>query len=513
MRGGVKRAACLALALLLGGTVLACGDSPPPVQEDLPWYETDDSGQEQPEEPGSFALAYHRGQTLDPILCDDGAQAQLASLLYEPLFLLDRSFTPRPWLCESYSVSEDGLTYLLTIRGGVTFSDGSSLTADDVAASLRRAMASPRFAAQLAELRSVSVTGEGQVRLTLQRPNAGLPALLEIPVVKDGTETDAVPVGTGPYLYITDGSSVYLSANSGWWRGETLPLERLELVEAKDTETVRHLFTSRAVQLLATDLTGDSATLTGRLDCVDAPTTVMHFLGLNPAQELLSSAAVRRCLSAGIDRETLVEGYLSGHGAAAAFPLPPSAADYPASLAEPYSYEAFTAAAAEAGLTDGAVTGTLRLLVNEESAYKVSMAQAIARSLTAFGLSVTVETLPWETYLAALAAGEFDLYYGEVKLGADWDVSALIGTGGALNYGGWSSQETDALLAGCRTSADHTAALHALCAHLAEEMPLIPICFKSLSVLTHSGTVENLRPTASHVFDGIWEWTFAGQEK
>ncbi len=511
MRDPVKKAALLLLALALAGALTACGDNASPVQEDPPWYEMDDSQGDAASGEGltSFALAYHRGQTLDPLLCDEGAQAQLASLLYEPLFLLDESFTPQPWLCESYTVSEDGLTYTLTIRQNVSFSDGSSLSAADAAASLRRAMGAPRYAARLSDIQSVSATGAGQVRITLRAANSGLTALLDIPVVKEGTESDAVPVGTGPYLYITDGSSVYLTANSSWWRGETLPLERIELVEAKDAETVQHLFTSRSIHLYATDLTGDSATLTGKLDCVDTPATVMHFLGINTGNELLADSALRRALSAGISRSTLVEGYLSGHGEAAEFPLPPSAADYPEGLAKSYSYESFANAAAQAGLSDGTVSGNLRLLVNEESSYKVSMANAVAQSLTAFGLTVTVETLPWEDYLSALERGDFDLYYGEVRLGADWDVSALIGAGGALNYGGWYSEETERLLSACDTASDRSAALYALYEHLQAEMPMIPICFKSLSVLTHSGTVENLHPTAANVFYRLWDWEVA----
>lgn len=51
---------------------------------------------------------------------------------------------------------------------------------------------------------------------------------------------------------------------------------------------------------------------------------------------------------------------------------------------------------------------------------------------------MTVTALPWADYTAALAAGSFDLYYGEVRLTADWNLAPLLATGGRLNYGGWS---------------------------------------------------------------------------
>ena len=484
----------------------ACSGGASDLEEETPWYSMTED-EDQPEQEGltQFALAYHEGQTLDPILCEDGVQFQLASLLYEPLFMLDESYTPQPWLCDTYSCSDDGLTYTLHIRQSVMFWDGSDLRASDVAQSLRRAMNSQRYGARLSHVRSVTVSGE-DVIVQLSRANRAFPALLDIPIIKQGTEENAVPVGTGPYLYITDGDDVYLAVNDNWWNEETMPLERIELVEAKDGDTVRYLFTSHAIQLFATDLTGDSATLTGSLDCVDTSTTVMQYLGIRTGDGLLANSAVRRALDAGIQRSNLVEGYLSGHGDAARFPISPVAADYPSDLDQPYNYELFVQQLSAAGISAEAPGQALRLLVNSESSYKVSIATSIAETMTAAGLPITVESLPWEEYLAALASGNFDLYYGEIKLTADWDVSALIGTGGSLNYGGWSSTETDTLLATCRSSENRESALYELCSHLSQEMPIIPICFKSESVLTHSGTVANLTPTASNVFFHMWEW-------
>ena len=500
--------------LLLAALTLfltACGGGEALMEEEEPWYtleeeEPGDSG----EEAGgltTFALAWHQDQTLDPVTCADGVQSDVASLLYEPLFALDETFQAQYCLCDSYTVSEDGLLWTLHIRAGVTFSDGTELSAGDAAACLRRAMESPRYAARLSGIQTVigdSRAGEVTVRLT--RPNAALPALLNIPVVKSGTEEELVPVGTGPYLYITDGSETYLAANNSWWQGDGQPVERIELVDAKDDDTVRYLFTSKEIHLYAADLTGDSVTLTGRLDCVDVPTTTMQYLGVNTGGEELAEAALRRAISAGIDRQKLVDGYLSSHGAAAWAPVHPTSPLYPGS-AGGYSYERWYAAMTEAGLTDGEDPVRLTLLVNQESSEKVAMAQSIAQSLSAWDLTVTVEVLPWEEYLAAVQTGDFDLYYGETKLTADWDLTRLLGTGGAMNYGGWSSAVTDGLLTAFRTASNRQQAGAGLYNHLTQEMPLIPLCFKSLSVLTHSGTVEGLHPTQSNVFYALSDWT------
>ncbi len=75
-------------------------------------------------------------------------------------------------------------------------------------ATLTAARSSARYARRLSDVKSISA-GDGTVTLTLNRPNTGLPALLDIPILKSGTEKHSVPLGTGPYLY--DESSEKLS--------------------------------------------------------------------------------------------------------------------------------------------------------------------------------------------------------------------------------------------------------------------------------------------------------------
>ena len=140
------------------------------------------------------------------------------------------------------------------------------------------------------------------------------------------------------------------------------------------------------------------------------------------------------------------------------------------------------------------------LLVNSENSFKVSAATAIAQALSAFDLNIQVKALPWEEYTAALAAGQFDLYYGEIKLTADWDLTTLVGTGGGANYGKWADPQTDALLASYAAASDRAASMHTLCAHLQAKCPIIPICFKSTSVLVQDGVVDGLQPTMAIPF-------------
>ena len=448
--------------------------------------------------PTGFTLPYLPGQTMDPVTCADGMQQVVGSLLYEGLFQLDEQLEPQQVLCAGYTYDPETYTYVFTLRAGVIFSDGSPLTADDVAQTLRRASASARYGERLKNVASITA-GAGSVTVVLTGPGTGFAALLDIPIVKAGTESDAIPTGTGPYVYSAE-DGPHLTANPSWWQSGSVPVKTIGLSAAGDRDTMLYQFTSHDIQLITADLTGTApVSVTGSISFQDADTTILQYVGFNTQKAPIDSAALRSALNLGVNRGSVVSAYLSGHGAAAQFPISPVSPLYPSELEETYSYDAFAAAMAEAGYAAGTAR-TATLLVNSENSFKVSAAEQIAQSLSAFDLDIQVRALPWEEYTAALAAGDFDLYYGEVKLTADWDLSALLGTGGALNYGGWSSAQTDQLLASCAAASDRGAALKALCAHLRQQSPILPVCFKSTSVLVQTGVVEGLKPTMSNPF-------------
>ena len=458
--------------------------------------------------PEQLALPYAPDQSLDPVTCPDGMQQVVSSLICEGLFRLGPDFEPQPWLCADYTASEDFTSYTFVLREGVTFSDGSPLTAADVRSALNRARTSERYQARLSGITAVSA-GEGSVTVILSSPNSGLPALLDIPIVKAGSE--ALPIGTGPYLLSQTEAGACLVANQTWWQGTRQPTDRIALVEAADLDTMLYRFTSRDVQLITADLTGTSPiSVTGDISYTDTDTTVFQYIGCNVTRQPLDDPAFRRALWIGTNRNRIVSAFLSGHGDATQFPVSPASPLYPSGLERSYSRDDLTAA-----LNLSSYTGsrTLTLLVNEENSFKTSVANELAESFADAGIAISVRVLPWEEYTAALAAGNFDLYYGEVRLSADWDLSALLSTGGALNYGGWSNETTDRLLAAYAGAGDRAAAMETLCRHLQEQAPIIPVCFKSTSVLTQSGVLENLTSTAAEPFYGLTDCTVHLREK
>lgn len=500
-----KTLALLLCALLCALPLTGCWQAEPEgentelIQPEAPIEEDSSDDARLPEH---LALPYIPDRSLDPVTCPDGMQQTVASLLCEGLFRLGGNFEPQPWLCSGYTANETFTSYTFTLRGGVTFSDGSPLTAADVRATLLRAKSSERYSARLAAVSSITA-GDGVVTVALSSPNSGLPALLDIPIIKSGTES--APVGTGPYLFSQAEDGAWLVANQTWWAGSTQPTDRIALVEAADRDTMLYRFTSRDVQLITADLTVVSpVSVTGSISYQDVDTTVLQFIGCNARRQPLDDPALRRALGMAVSRSRIVSAFLSGHGSAAQFPVSPASPLYPSALERTYSKDELAATLTQSGYTPGR---TLTLLVNSENSFKTSIAAYLAESFTDAGIPVSVKSLPWEEFTAALAAGNFDLYYGEVRLGADWDLTSLLATNGSLNAGGWGDESCDLLLRSFASATDRAAAMESLCRRLQAQMPVIPVCFKSTSVLTQSGVLEGLTSTAAEPFYGLTDCT------
>lgn len=498
-----KKLFALLLAFVMSVSLCSCWEEE---EDDEFWNESlpDEQSEETAEmHISDFALPYLQSQTLDPISCIDGVQQTIGALLYEGLFAPDENFLLQKVLCREYTYDAQKQTYTFSLRENVTFSDGSPLTVSDVLATYRRAAASERYGARFAAVSSMQLS-DNKLIITLSQGNSAFPALLDIPIVKSGSEKELIPLGTGPYLFLTNSEGACLIQNTDWWGTADFPLERIKLVSAKDNSTASYLLSSCDVHLLVSDLTGTVASGSiGETDVFDAAGTTMLYLGFNTQRAPLSDSIVRRAMSSAINRSAIVSTLLSGHAQAAQLPLSPAVPLYPSDLST--SDIDYPQALANAGLSSR-LPKTLTLLVNEENSFKCSVAAALCRQLSTDTLHITLNTLPWESYLFALQSGNFDLYLGEAKLTADWNAASLIGSDGRLNYGGYADAKMDGLLSAFLACENETTA-KAYLRYFAQTTPIAPIAFKSVSTQISAELAENVQPTASNPFYNLDRWT------
>ena len=219
----------------------------------------------------------------------------------------------------------------------------------------------------------------------------------------------------------------------------------------------------------------------------------------------------------------------------AALPIHPNNSLYPQELAQSLSYapEKFSAALDSLGMVDADGDGKLDLfsgvsalaqeldfIVCSDSASKVSAARRIVNEMTKAGLAVTLRELSYEDYMQALKDGDFDIYYAEIKLRPDWNISAIFradwSAEDSLNFSRASDQMLLSSYAQLLAAPPdgQAAAVDALCGYLAQTAPITVVCFEKSEVLYHRGVISGMEPTQDNTFNGMETWVIdltAGQ--
>ncbi len=449
-----------------------------------------------PEVEQQLSLIYYEGKGLNPYRVADYTNRVLFPLVYQSLFVTDRDYGVYPILCKQYSVSRDLKTYVFYLENA-TFSDGTALTAQDVAASLLAAKAGPVYAGRLGNVQAVTVLEDGGVEVKLSTAYGNLPLLLDIPILKASEVDLDFPLGTGPYKHTQTSTGPGLVRRSDWWCKASMDVTAtyIPLRSAVDPGQIRDTFEYGKADLVCTDPGSDSyVDYRSDHEIWECENGIFLYLGCNGFSKIFADQELRRALTHAIDREAIVEGYYRGFASAASLPVSPDSPWYNAALAGKYDYQKGTL---EALIQAKGLEGTaIRLLVNKDDSRRVRVANFIADALNQAGLQVTVSGQSGENYLNALKWGNFDLHLGQTVLSPNMDLSPFYDPKGTLNYGGMS----DAVVAAaCRDALENEGNYYTLHQLAMEDAMLCPILFRSYAVYATRGTLSEMEPARDQI--------------
>ncbi len=493
MRTRRLSALLLACVLLLTGCAgLSQTDTAPDDTAD-PAGPTGPAQQQAPDEsPLSYGFAYSATAGWNPYTCMEQENRTIFPLLYEGLFEIAPDFTATPVLCESYTMSDDEKTYVFTLNPDARFTDGSLLTTTDVIASYEYAEEDGYYESRFDHIVSYEATDTYTLTVTLDTACGDLPLLLDIPIVKAGTQLRLQPTGSG--AYVVQKTPIRLEPSANHWRGAELLFdgEAISLTATSSESDVRDAFELRKIALVCTDPSaGTACVYHSDYELWTCPTTVMVYLGFNLESELFSDAAVRAGITHLIDRDTIISQEFGGFAVAATLPASPLAPCYDRSLAVRYGYDpdAFDLNVTQ---TEEAV-----LIVNAGDTSRVNAAKRIVSSLAEAGIHLTVSALPPEQYEEALLYGLYDCYLGEIRLTADFNLEQFFRLYGSARYGIRGHEEALDAAMKMLENAGNAYDLHEL---IMEEGLLCPILFKNYAVYCARGTFSDVTAGPYNVF-------------
>ena len=458
-----------------------------------------------------FTICWQKDRTLNPYEEITAENAAIADLVYEGLFTVTPDFTAEPCICSRYAVTETEYTFYL--RDDITFHDGVKVTATDAVYSLELARAGERFGPRLGCIESVEYVSDLCLRITLKSENRTLPLLLDIPIVEYGTGDDVSPTGTGPYSLKY--SENCLAAYSDY-RNDT-PIDVIYLYDISD-ETPASAMAERKVDLILYDTSAGTLDVYTDHEIHYFESSILQFIGFNMRNSILGYSDVRRAMGHVVNRDTVLEDFPSGSAASSPLILSPASPGYDNSLEDEAAYDLmeFTSILNDYGVRDGNGDGWLEFngatmgfdfIVCRDAANNLSAARELTSAMRNVGIRINLRELGYEDYMAALESGNFDMYYAEVRLPANFDLSEILGSEGSLNYGRYSGYDEaiNAWLT-AETDEEKAEASAALCELVCEKAPVIPVCYRRNALSIPRGRITGLEPGQQNLFRGLSSW-------
>jgi peptide/nickel transport system substrate-binding protein len=403
---------------------------------------------------------------LDPHVTSAYVSFQVLENVFDTLVEPDENLEMVPALAESWEISDDGLTYTFDLRDGVTWHDGTPLTANDVVYSYGRIRDSASNGWRFGTLTDVTAPDDDTVVFTLSAPTPNLLAslgaykglaIVQQANVESGDITTA-PIGTGPFSFSewTSGDSIELVRNDAYWGGApnldgvtyrfipdaTVALTNLQAGEVQWTDNLP----AQQVNSLkdSSDITVESV-----------PSNDYYYFAANENRDPYSDARVRQALAWAIDRDAIVQAALFGNATVNQTAIPETSGwyfDY-----APYSRDLDMAQSLldEAGVEDLQID----LMVVSSDNQAVTAAQVIAANLAEIGVTVNIRQLDSSTWIADQGAGNFDIFLWSWigNLDPSDFYYAQHHTDGGFNAQGYSNPDVDAALDAAGTETDHDA--------------------------------------------------------
>ncbi|WP_433795782.1 ABC transporter substrate-binding protein [Actinoplanes sp. CA-252034] len=405
--------------------------------------------------------------TLNPIL---GYGTDGAALIFDGLVARDASNTLVPALAaELPTVAADGRTVTAKLRPGITFHDGSPLTADDVVFTYTAVLdpaVDSTLRSDLDMLTGVTAPDPSTVVFTLRYAYAPFLQRLTLGIVPakalrgqdvNKSTFNQKPVGTGPYRITswTPGDRLALAANDTWWGGKPANSGVIVAFVADDNVRAQR---ARAGEFDAVELAPKLATAFPGHTVHRTPTADYRGVMLPMSDPVTGDIAIRRALNAAVDRTAMVTGVLAGAGDAAYGPVPPTSPFHVATEPVPVSLdEAGWVAGADGIRAKNGQRAEFTLMYPATDSLRKELALAVTADAKKAGIEVRPEGLTWDAIEPRMTSDALIMGWG-TPYDPDFVSYKLFGSQfagqGFFNPGGYRSPIVDRALQDGRDNAD-----------------------------------------------------------
>ncbi len=457
-----------------------------------------------------ITLGYFEGKGLNPFKTESPLNRNLLTLVYDSLFLIGDGYSVTPLIAEGFS--NEGKKLTVTLKEEMYFSDGSLVDASDVVYSFNMAKDNSFYAKRLENIKTATGS-DSTVIFTLGKEDIFAEACLTFPIIRAGDGGEKLPVGSGRYTLKKKDGGYYLKANENTTRKEEMTTDRINLVPVSAEKGELYLLQTGDLTYFFDDLSDGEYTKIGA-NMVKMPLNNLVYLGFN-SDGIFAEENLRRAVNLAVDRTGLCDSVYEGMYRRTKSAFNP---DWYAAASLPVSENPFDTKQAEALLEKSGYVYAyshnayrsknfeflkIRLLVCSDTEAKVALAKQVKKELEGIGVGTELIEKEYSEYISALKSGDFDLYVGEIKPGANMSLSAFFSSDGSARYG------IDTKSVAAKAYSDFTKGAIDISTFVQvfdSTLPFIPLCYRDGMAyysreLSYEGSVNEFEP-----FKNVYSW-------
>ena len=405
-----KKLLALFLALVMVGAVLpGCGDG----SKD-PGGQGNNGKTGEPVKGGeiTIGIAQDLDDSLDPHQTVAAGTREVLFNIFEGLVKPNSDGEMIPAVAEKYTLSEDGTTYTFTLREGVKFHNGQTVTAEDVVYSINRCAAVPEgqekpLVAAFSAVKSVEALDEKTVAVTIAQRDLEFISYMTAAIIPaDYENQDPAPVGTGPFRFVsrTPQQDFVMERFEDYW-GAPAWLDKVTYKICENADALVMNLNGGSIDLCAHLTSAQASQLNQNFQVLEGTMNLVQAIYLNNQAKPFDNQLVRQALCYAIDRQGIMDMVADGHGTAVGSSIYPAFTKYfLPELVDKYPHDVAKAKEllAQAGYPDG-----FDMTISVPNNYQPHMdtAEVVAEQLREAGINVTIQPVEWSTWLDTIYNG------------------------------------------------------------------------------------------------------------
>lgn len=497
--------------------------------------DAEQTGEIKPEIINELRLGIAEFDTMNPILSNNKNVQDIAKLIYEPLINLSADYKAEPCLATEWSKIENN-GYLLKLRKGVKWHDGSSFTARDVKYTIDKLKEDNIVSVYKNSVKNVialDIIDEYTIKLTLDSDVPFFEYNLTFPILSENyyigqdfvtTDKNKNPVGTGKFKVHEDGTGkLTLIKNTEYWNliedNREYGINKIYVFLYNSMGEVYNSFKIGNIDLITTNnLYVENYIGTIGYNKKEYKGKEYDFIALNTENRVLSHPEVRKAISYAIDKSNIIAEVYNNKFYSAEFPLD-------------YSNWLYNSTSASSGYNPNQVEtimtengwelrnsvwqkrenyNTLRtsftLVVNEANTERVAVAEIVKEQLAKVGISITVRKASNSQYQNYLERKNYDMLMVGTRIGFSPNLSTYLGNG---NFSKYSNNDMQVLLKEVTNISDENLLKEKyteIYEKYKSDMPFISLYFNRNILCYSASLMGDITPNCYNIFYNIENW-------